>query len=187
MKTLYISIWAVALTLLLYVIEAAAAYKEERLLTRQKGVDMAFIHNWVISFGGLFIWPTINAIVIPEILESHLGVYVFSLILGGSVACALHLGLWPDHEENIGHVLDENYKVTKAGWVNFVFTNFQVAIMFIFLITPMFLGTTLLVSTLFIMFLVVQNAQAYYIQKSFKEWILISELVCVLLITWIKI
>lgn len=188
MGTLKISWLAVLITILaVYLLQAPVSYWEKRFLNRQrKGLTMAFVHNWAISFGDPVFFGLINGFVVPHILELVPYKYLVAILFGLGVTWAFHFS-WKGHPENIGHVLDEKYKMAKAGWLHFISMTLQVAVMFLFLITPMEPDVVIIVSFLFTAFVVLQNAQAFYIQKSAdKNWIKI-EIALIALVTVLKL
>lgn len=188
------------------IFQAAVSAWEGTFLTQQyRRMPMAFVHNWSISFGDTVFFSLINGLVAPWIHGHSPYVYLICIVIGLVVTITFYRSWW-GRDENLGHVFAEwsghRYEsdywghpwknrwakdTTAAGWINFLFMVFQTAMILLFIVTKMDWPAVVIVSFLFAAFIVLQNAQAYYIQGGYKPKVLIGEIVGIVALTTIKI
>lgn len=149
-------------------------------------LPMSFLNNWTVSIGDLYVFPIVNALVVPYSWAAW-GSWNISafLIIGvlvslGILASVIFHQSWWGYDENLGHIF-KNWNhgkgkeggrpaywvrdTTQAGWVHFWFMAFQVAVVLAYIITPMPRGVLFWVSLLFSGFVILQQLQGAFIQK----------------------
>lgn len=153
---------------------------------RWQHLPMSFLNNWTVSIGDLFIFPIINALVVPYLwLISGWQWKCLAYFVAGTAISVIFHRAWWGHDENLGHVfvgwsidftaetrVDVGHNnfyddMTQAGWVHFWFMAAQVAVVLASIFTPMprevVFGTSALLSAFFI----IQNVQGVLIQEGF--------------------
>ncbi len=143
---------------------------------RWQHLPMSFLNNWTVSISDLYVFPIVNALVVPYLwpMSDWQWKYPVFFIVGVVVSFIFHRGWW-GHDENLGHIF-ANWKkapseiafqmdLTKAGWVHFCFMSLQVAVVLAFIFTPMPQIIVFWVSGLLAVFLIIQNTQAVIIQR----------------------
>ncbi|MBU2037008.1 hypothetical protein KJ866_02300 [Patescibacteria group bacterium] len=134
-------------------------------------LPMSFLNNWTVSIGDLFIFPIINALVVPYLwlISGWQWKYFVCFIVGIAVSAIFHRAWW-GHDENLGHVfIDWNWNIGMERtnlWVHFWFMAVQVAIVLLCIFTPMpDMMVVWWASVLLSVFVIIQNVQAVVIQK----------------------
>ncbi|MDD2753720.1 MAG: hypothetical protein PHT44_03885 [Candidatus Portnoybacteria bacterium] len=219
LKTIEIVLMAAAITLLWKLFEAVMSYKDKTFSLGQleeysrtpvkfhgqyrwQHLPMSFLNNWAASWGDMYIFPVVNALVVsslwPVLDRQWNGVSFFVmftpffLVAGIAVSILFHRAWW-GHDENLGHIfigwnightpetrvpVEHNGfydDMTKAGWVHFWFMSAQVAVMLAYIVAPMPKEVVFWVSGLLAAFFIIQNAQAVMIQRgSWKKHFFIA-------------
>lgn len=193
MKTIEIGLLSAVITAAWKLIEAGAAYKNEAFSLRQllarkvpinfhgkyrwQHLPMSFLNNWAASWEDMFIFPVINALVIPFLwpMTGWQWKYPTCFIIGLAASTIFHRAWW-GHDEHLGHIFagwgsgrrNRFYKdLTSAGYLHFWFMAIQVAIMLAYAFTPMPEARVFWAGILLMIFVAVQNVQAVMIQKGF--------------------
>lgn len=216
MEFSWIAFWV---TIAFYLAQVVLSFKEKtfslwQLLERKVGVKfhgryrwqhlpMSFLNNWAVSIGDLYIFPIINALVVPYLFSywwpkepKEVGAVIMSsaLLVGGYIISYLFHRAWWRHDENLGHVFVSwdksggrlffwDQDIAKAGWVHFVFMGIQAAIILGLILTPMPGMMVWWVGVLLSIFVIIQNIQAVVIQKGDSPKFLFITLI-ELLVLW---
>jgi len=146
---------------------------------RWQHLPMSFLNNWSVSIGDLFFISTFNGLVVPHLWPMAGWWWKYPLCFFCAIAATwvIHKAWWR-HDENLGHVFasweksgrqDKNWQkdVTMAGRVHYLFMVIQVAVMLVYIITPMPGVVVFGVNALLSVFFIIQNAQAVLIQEGF--------------------
>lgn len=171
-------ILAVAMVAVIYLAEILGSYDDKTLSRRQGKADMSFWRNWAVSIG-LPIFAIINWLVIEPIVEAGHPWCVYPLCLAlGYYGTRDEYRRWQkDREHNIGHIIDREGNITAPGWIHSLYMVCQWAVMILFIITPMDSFTVRVTAVLFIIFLLIQDSQSYFIQQNFNRKKMILRLV----------
>ena len=190
--------WVAAITVLAMLVEAFVSYKEETFWRSQKRhVHMTFMWNLAISVGGLVILPIFNALGFSQ-LRAGLGFYIIGCLIGVIITWFCYWLWWKQGDENKGHVLywsawnDKERvawtaNVTAAGCLHFLYMTIEIAIMFVYLLSPMSQSTVLVAGGLFLIYVALVNVQAKVVQRSFRWPVFIGELTAVVIVTAAKL
>lgn len=209
MEFSWIAFWV---TIAFWLAQAVLSFKEgtfslRQLLDRKINVNfhgryrwqhlpMSFLNNWAVSIGDLFIFPIINALVVPYLWMAGWQWWecIAYFAVGIAVSIIFHRAWW-GHDENLGHVfvgwnightaetrVDVGYNgfyddITQAGWVYFWFMAVQSAIVLAYILTPMPDMAVWWVGVLLSIFVIIQNVQAVVIQKGYSPKFLFVTLV----------
>ncbi len=166
-------------------------------------LPMSFLNNWSASWSDLLIFPIVNALVVPYLCGVGFWWILFlSVGIWGSIV--FHRAWW-GHDENLGHVFmawnvgvvcDDRVDVrhnnfyddmTSAGWIHLWFMAVQVAIICGFIFMPMPPLVVFFVSVLLFAFIVLQQAQAVFIQNGTVPRAVITTIVEIMVIVAISI
>lgn len=170
---------------------------------RWQHLPMSFLNNWAVSLGDLVFLTTLNGLVIPCLLQLTSGwywKYPLSFILAIVATWLLHR-IWWKCDENLGHIFINWEKsgghekkwmedISLAGRVHFWFTLLQIMIVLAYIFTPMPQMTVFYVSLLLVGFVILQQAQAVFIQKEHPTWalmIVIAEITVIVIIAIVKL
>ncbi len=148
---------------------------------RWQHLPMSFLNNWTVSVSDLYVFPLINALVVPYLWPTDgwpgkLSAFIVigTLVSAGIMVSGVFHQAWWGHDENLGHVFAKWRAIsreffmadmTRAGWVHFFFMAAQIAVMLAYIITPMPRVVLFWVSLLLSGFVILQQLQAHYIQK----------------------
>ncbi len=201
-----VSVIAFFVTLLWWIIEAGVSKSEGTFSHRQKNpppyvdLEMSFLQNWSISIG-MPIFAVINFLVAQRIynrISSYNDIFIditacVLFLMAGYVMTFLLYFFWHGHNENLGHVFKRwssptnwTQDITNAGFVHFVFLVFQIAIVLLYIFLPMGIKNVIAVQSLLLVFIIIINLQAKFIQKSCNLAILLIQIIALAVITAIK-
>ncbi len=189
MEFLWIAFWV---TIAFWLAQAVLSFKEGtfslgQLLERKVAVNyygryrwqhlpMTFLNNWAVSVGDLFFLSVFNGLVMPYLWLPDGWYWKYPLcLLCAIVATWIFHKAWWRHDENLGHVFISWYKsgrqekkwmndITSAGKVHYCFMLFQMFILGLFILTSMPEIVVWWACVLLSVFVIIQNAQAYFIQ-----------------------
>ncbi|MCX6761783.1 MAG: hypothetical protein NTY33_02985 [Candidatus Moranbacteria bacterium] len=145
---------AIFLTIAVVIAEGlVACYDGTFSSIQRKHVNLSFLKHWGVSIGDLFIFPLINAFIIPR-LNFNLW-YILGFVLALVITLLCHRAWWPGpQDENAQgfilmnnppllptrHCFSKSYwylAITRAGWIHIFFMTCQLAILGGYILTPM--------------------------------------------------
>lgn len=186
----------VAYTLAVVALEALLSFLEGTFYGNQwRHLHMSFLRNWAVSIGDVFIFPAINILVVPAVINRECW-YLY--LLGGLFASIGMHWLWWHHDENLGHVFANWNKsqgdparwmldITGAGWIHVFFMAGELGILLAYVFAPMSSLVVLEVGGLLLVFVGIVVLQAKYVQGSVDRGLSIALFSSVVAITVLKL
>lgn len=190
---------ALMITLLFWSVESFISYQERTFWRSQGRVQMTFLRNWAISIG-MPIFATVNYLVVPHLrplIAWYIDIPIW-MIISYFIVKQLYWSWWKK-DENIGHVYPDwsgsegegsseywRRDISIAGWTHFFYMVVQIAILGLFLFSPVEGVVVAAVGILLLIFIVIINLQAKYIQKSVSISWIFAQLITLILMTAIK-
>jgi hypothetical protein len=192
--------------ILVGIAEGIIAYYEGNFWESQNPHKMTFWKNWAAVYG-LFFFSAINTVILPDVFISKTASHIIGAGLFGVIITDAIFFSWQRKEENNGHIvgwkpilmvspcgygIEEQliWKRTCAGKLHFAYQSFQTATLLLVFFTPLPQEQIFLIGLFIALFLMIQNAQAIFIQKTSANKAVITMVVeltsLVILLQWVQ-